>query len=64
MIYLILLGHFPSPGPGPGNFGPGNQFGMPPGSPFHGGHPMQGGMGGPMMGQPPMDGPRMDQGYV
>lgn len=56
-------GHFPSPGPGGpgGNFG-GGQFGMPPGSPFHGGHPMQGGMGpGHMMGQP-MDGPRMDQG--
>lgn len=39
------IGHFPSPGPaGPGNFA-GGQFGMPPGSPFHGPgpHPMQGG---------------------
>lgn len=44
-LIVSFLGHFPSPGPaGPGNFA-GGQFGMPPGSPFHGPgpHPMQGG---------------------
>lgn len=44
-FHVQISGHFPSPGPaGPGNFA-GGQFGMPPGSPFHGPgpHPMQGG---------------------